>query len=68
MCFFLPDHDRGLKVNVDNYEELMITWLEEEMLDVTEQDVCVDVRVRPSYAVCKNGGYPPIFCEPIGDW
>ena len=39
MCLLLPNHDRCLEVNMDDDEEFMVAWLEEEMFDVAEQNV-----------------------------
>ena len=40
MGLLFANHDRGLEVNVDNDEKLVITRLEEQMLHVTEEYVC----------------------------
>ena len=40
MSFLLPYHDRCLEVNVDNDQQLVVAWLEEQVFDIAEQDVC----------------------------
>ena len=39
MSFLLPYHDRCLEVNVDNDQQLVVAWLEEQVFDIAEQDV-----------------------------
>jgi len=39
-CLLLPNHDWCSEVQVDDDQQLVIARLEEEMLDVTEEDVC----------------------------
>lgn len=36
----LADHDRMLEVHVQDRDELLVTRLEEQVLDVAEEDVC----------------------------
>ena len=40
MGLLLSDHNGCLEVDVDDDQELVITRLEEEMLDIAKQDVC----------------------------
>lgn len=40
MCLSLANHNRSFEVHVEDNKELLITWLKEKMLDVTEQNIC----------------------------
>ena len=44
MGFLLANHDRGFEMNVDDDEQFMIAWLEEQMFDVAEKDVFRNVQ------------------------
>lgn len=39
MCFLLPNHDRRFQMNVYNDHKLLVTRLEKEVLDVSEQNI-----------------------------
>jgi hypothetical protein len=39
MCFLLSDHDRSSQMNVHNDHKFLVTRLEEEVLDVSEQNI-----------------------------
>ena len=40
MRFLLAQHDRGLQMDVNNDQQLVVTRLEKQVLDVTEEDIC----------------------------
>ena len=56
MSFLLPYHDRCLEVNVDNDQQLVVAWLEEQVFDIAEQDVCSMMfqSLRPSHHFIWN--------------
>lgn len=66
MSFLLADHDRSLEVDVDNNKQLVVARLEEQVLDVTEENIC-EMLIRRNWQDVTAGGVP-IFWEPIGDW
>ena len=39
MSFLFPDHDGRSEVDMNNDQKLVITGLEEQVLDVAEQDI-----------------------------
>jgi hypothetical protein len=39
ISLFLANHDWRFQVYVDDHEKLMVTWLEEHVLDVTEEHI-----------------------------
>lgn len=41
MRLFLANHDGRFQMDMDDDQKLLVTWLEEEMLDVAEEYVCV---------------------------
>lgn len=45
-CLSLPDHDRCLQVHVDEDNQLVGAWLEEEMLDVAKEHINMLVAER----------------------
>lgn len=49
---------------MDNNQQLMVTWLEEEMLDVAKQDVYFACKAASGLRTTKGS---PIFWEPSGD-
>ena len=40
LCFSFADHNWGLEVDVNDHQEFVIAWLEEQVLDVAEEDIC----------------------------
>lgn len=40
MSFLLSYHDWRFKINVKDDKQLMIAWLEKEMFDITEENIC----------------------------
>jgi hypothetical protein len=40
VSFLLSYHDRGLEVDVKNDKQLVIAWLEKEVFDITEENIC----------------------------
>jgi hypothetical protein len=40
MSFPLANHDGCFEVYVNNDEQFMVAWLEEQMFDVAEHNVC----------------------------
>jgi hypothetical protein len=42
---FLANHDWGFQMNVKDHEQFMITWLEEQVPDVTEQHIFESILV-----------------------
>lgn len=65
VCLLLSDYDGCLEMNMNNHKQLLVTRLEEEMLDVAKQYVCPNIISR-SIGI-PSGVNLPIFWEPIGD-
>jgi hypothetical protein len=45
VSLFLANHDRRFQMYVKDHEKLMVTRLEEQVLDITEQDILGGVLV-----------------------
>lgn len=39
LCLFLANQDRVLEVNMDQHQKFIVAGLEEEVLDITEEDI-----------------------------
>lgn len=39
MCLFLANHDRSFEVDMDNNQQLMVAWLEEQVSNITEENI-----------------------------
>jgi len=53
-------------MDMNNHEQLLVTRLEEQMLDVSEQHVWPSMISR--FMCIPSAVSLPIFWEPIGDW
>ena len=40
MSLLLSNHDRCLQMYVDDHQQFLVTWLEEEMFDITKKYIC----------------------------
>jgi hypothetical protein len=41
MSFLLANHDGRLQVYMDDDQQFLVTWLEEQMFNITEKYVCI---------------------------
>lgn len=66
ISFFLPNHDWRFQMYMKDHEKLVVTRLEEQVLDVTEQYILEAFQSVSGYLLLQQG--LPIFCVPKGDW
>jgi hypothetical protein len=62
---FLANHDWRFQMDVKDHKKLVVTRLEEQVLDITEQYILGSVSVSCVY-LQRDGS--PIFCVPKGEW
>ena len=57
VCLLLSDHDGCSEMNMNDYEQLLVTRLEEQMFDVSKQYVCPDM-ISQSRRISAAGDLP----------
>ena len=66
LCFLFADDDGTFEVNVNDDDELVVARLEEEMFDVTEEDVCnLEAESARALQSLKSKGSSPSFCSDL---